>query len=30
VPASNAGVVALYERLDYAVEERVSVGKRLY
>ena len=27
---SNAGVVAFYERLGYAVEERVSMGKRLY
>ena len=30
VRASNAGVVAFYERLSYAVEERVSMGKRLY
>ena len=30
VRASNAGVVAFYERLGYAVEERVSMGKRLY
>ena len=30
VRASNAGVVAFYERLGYAVEQRVSMGKRLY
>jgi ribosomal protein S18 acetylase RimI-like enzyme len=30
VRASNAGVVAFYEGLGYAVEERVSMGKRLY
>jgi ribosomal protein S18 acetylase RimI-like enzyme len=30
VRASNVGVVAFYERLGYAVEERVSMGKRLY
>jgi ribosomal protein S18 acetylase RimI-like enzyme len=30
VRASNAGVVAFYEKLGYAVEERVSMGKRLY
>ena len=30
VRASNAAVVAFYERLGYAVEERVSLGKRLY
>jgi phosphinothricin acetyltransferase len=30
VRASNAGVIAFYERLGYAVEERVSMGKRLY
>ena len=29
VRASNPGVVAFYERLGYAVEERVSMGKRL-
>ena len=30
VRASNAGVVAFYERLGYTIEERVSMGKRLY
>jgi ribosomal protein S18 acetylase RimI-like enzyme len=30
VRAANAGVVAFYEKLGYAVEERVSMGKRLY
>jgi ribosomal protein S18 acetylase RimI-like enzyme len=30
VRASNAGVVAFYEQLGYTVEERVSMGKRLY
>jgi ribosomal protein S18 acetylase RimI-like enzyme len=30
VRATNAGVVAFYERLGYAVEDRVSLGKRLY
>jgi ribosomal protein S18 acetylase RimI-like enzyme len=29
VRASNQGVVAFYEKLGYAVEERVSMGKRL-
>jgi ribosomal protein S18 acetylase RimI-like enzyme len=29
VRASNEGVVAFYERLGYAVEDRVSMGKRL-
>ena len=29
VRASNPGVVAFYERLGYATEERVSMGKRL-
>jgi ribosomal protein S18 acetylase RimI-like enzyme len=29
VVTSNAGVVAFYARLGYAVEERVSMGKRL-
>jgi ribosomal protein S18 acetylase RimI-like enzyme len=29
VRASNEGVVGFYERLGYAVEERVSMGKRL-
>ena len=30
VRASNAAVIAFYERLGYTVEERVSMGKRLY
>ena len=30
VRASNAGVIAFYQKLGYAVEERVSMGKRLY
>jgi ribosomal protein S18 acetylase RimI-like enzyme len=30
VRSSNAGVVAFYEKLGYAVEPRVSMGKRLY
>jgi ribosomal protein S18 acetylase RimI-like enzyme len=30
VRASNAGVVAFYETLGYTIEERVSMGKRLY
>lgn len=30
VHASNAEVVRFYERLGYQVEERVSMGKRLY
>jgi ribosomal protein S18 acetylase RimI-like enzyme len=30
VRASNAEVIAFYERLGYVVEERVSMGKRLY
>jgi ribosomal protein S18 acetylase RimI-like enzyme len=29
VRASNQGVVSFYEKLGYAVEERVSMGKRL-
>jgi ribosomal protein S18 acetylase RimI-like enzyme len=29
VRASNRGVVSFYEKLGYAVEERVSMGKRL-
>jgi ribosomal protein S18 acetylase RimI-like enzyme len=29
VRASNAGVVAFYRKLGFAVEERVSMGKRL-
>lgn len=30
VLASNADVVSFYERLGYKVEERVTMGKRLY
>jgi ribosomal protein S18 acetylase RimI-like enzyme len=30
VRSSNTGVIAFYERLGYSVEERVSMGKRLY
>lgn len=30
VIASNAEVVALYEELGYKVEERISMGKKLY
>ena len=30
VRASNADVVAFYERLGYQVEPRISLGKRLY
>ncbi|HWG46622.1 MAG TPA: GNAT family acetyltransferase [Gemmataceae bacterium] len=30
VRSSNAGVIAFYEKLGYGVEERVSMGKRLY
>jgi ribosomal protein S18 acetylase RimI-like enzyme len=30
VRASNVGVIAFYEKLGYHVEERVSMGKRLY
>ena len=30
VRASNTGVIAFYEKLGYRVEERVSMGKRLY
>jgi ribosomal protein S18 acetylase RimI-like enzyme len=30
VRASNPGVVAFYQDLGYAVEERISMGKRLY
>jgi hypothetical protein len=29
VRTSNRGVVSFYEKLGYAVEERVSMGKRL-
>jgi ribosomal protein S18 acetylase RimI-like enzyme len=30
VRSSNAEVIAFYERLGYSVEERISMGKRLY
>jgi hypothetical protein len=30
VVTSNAGVVAFYEKLGFKVEERISMGKRLY
>ena len=30
VRSTNAAVVAFYHKLGYAVEERVSMGKRLY
>ena len=30
IVASNAGVVALYEKLGFSVEERISMGKKLY
>jgi ribosomal protein S18 acetylase RimI-like enzyme len=30
VRSSNSGVIAFYEKLGYAVEARVSMGKRLY
>jgi len=30
VMASNSAAVAFYETLGYSVEERVSMGKRLY
>jgi ribosomal protein S18 acetylase RimI-like enzyme len=30
VRATNAAVVAFYETLGYVVEERISMGKRLY
>lgn len=30
VHASNAGVIAFYQKLGYDVEKRVSMGKRLY
>jgi ribosomal protein S18 acetylase RimI-like enzyme len=29
VRASNPGVVSFYEKLGYAIEERISMGKRL-
>src|SRR6516165_10590309 len=30
VRSTNAAVISFYERLGYAIEERVSMGKRLY
>jgi ribosomal protein S18 acetylase RimI-like enzyme len=30
VRSTNAGVIAFYEKLGFQVEERVSMGKRLY
>jgi ribosomal protein S18 acetylase RimI-like enzyme len=30
VRASNAGVIAFYEKLGYRVEEIISMGKRMY
>jgi ribosomal protein S18 acetylase RimI-like enzyme len=30
VLASNAEVIAFYQKLGYRVEERISMGKRLY
>ncbi len=30
VRATNAGVIAFYEKLGFAVEEIISMGKRLY
>jgi ribosomal protein S18 acetylase RimI-like enzyme len=30
VRSTNAAVIAFYKRLGYTVEERVSMGKRLY
>jgi ribosomal protein S18 acetylase RimI-like enzyme len=30
VISSNAGVVAFYQKLGFQVEERISLGKRLY
>jgi ribosomal protein S18 acetylase RimI-like enzyme len=30
VRTANAGVVAFYESLGYCIEERISMGKRLY
>jgi ribosomal protein S18 acetylase RimI-like enzyme len=30
VRASNAAVIAFYQKLGYAIEERISMGKRLY
>ena len=30
VHSSNTQVIAFYEELGYAVEERISMGKRLY
>ena len=30
VVASNSGVVEFYEKLGFTVEDRISMGKRLY
>ncbi len=30
VVASNSGVVEFYEKLGFSVEDRISMGKRLY
>ena len=30
VVPSNSGVVNFYERLGFSVEDRISMGKRLY
>ena len=30
VAASNSGVVEFYEKLGFSVEDRISMGKRLY
>ena len=30
VVASNSGVVEFYKRLGFSVEDRISMGKRLY
>jgi len=30
VRSSNAAVIAFYQKLGYQIEERVSMGKKLY